>query len=145
MFHNQVGCVIILQAQCTNTHSYITLNSYVKLMHRKLAEFNDCNLSMNGVIFIFIRVMKLCYHQKEYCIGLVTFNPHTWKIYSEISQYTRRDTDNLWTGYQVCIIRDPVGDIVEVIDNSETTRICECECHNSMYKLVGRMQAAINQ
>jgi len=37
------------------------------------------------------------------------------------------------------------GDIVEVIDNSETTRICECECHNSMYKLVGRMQAAINQ
>ena len=37
------------------------------------------------------------------------------------------------------------GDIVEVIDDSKTTRICECECHNSMYKLVSRMQAAINQ
>ena len=37
------------------------------------------------------------------------------------------------------------GDIIEIINNSRNTRICECQCHNSMYKLVGRMQAASNQ
>jgi hypothetical protein len=37
------------------------------------------------------------------------------------------------------------GDIIEIIDDSEMTRICECECHDNMYKLVRRMQAAINQ
>ena len=37
------------------------------------------------------------------------------------------------------------GDIIEIIDNSKTTRICECECNNIMYKLVRRMQPAINQ
>ena len=37
------------------------------------------------------------------------------------------------------------GDIVEIIDDSKITQICECECHNNMYKLVNRMQAAINQ
>ena len=37
------------------------------------------------------------------------------------------------------------GDIIEIINNSRRTRICECQCHNSMYKLVGRMQAASNQ
>ena len=36
------------------------------------------------------------------------------------------------------------GDIIEIINNSRT-RICECECHNSMYKLVRRMQAANKQ
>jgi hypothetical protein len=37
------------------------------------------------------------------------------------------------------------GDIIEGDNDSQSTRICECECHNSMYKLVRRMQAAINQ
>ena len=37
------------------------------------------------------------------------------------------------------------GDIVQPDNDSTSTRICECECHNSMYKLVGRLQAAINQ
>ncbi len=37
------------------------------------------------------------------------------------------------------------GDIIEIIDNSKTTRICECECHNSMYKLVRRMQSISKQ
>ena len=37
------------------------------------------------------------------------------------------------------------GDIVEIIVDSKSTQICDCECHNSMYKLVRRMQASINQ
>ena len=37
------------------------------------------------------------------------------------------------------------GDIIEIINNSRTTRICECQCHDNMYKLVSRMQAANNQ
>jgi len=37
------------------------------------------------------------------------------------------------------------GDIIEIISNSGTTRICECQCHDNMYKLVSRMQAANNQ
>ena len=37
------------------------------------------------------------------------------------------------------------GDIIEIINNSRETRICECQCHDNMYKLVSRMQAANNQ
>jgi hypothetical protein len=37
------------------------------------------------------------------------------------------------------------GDIIEIINNSTTTRICECQCHDNMYKLVSRMQAANDQ
>jgi hypothetical protein len=37
------------------------------------------------------------------------------------------------------------GDIIEIINNSRGTRICECQCHDNMYKLVSRMQAANNQ
>jgi len=37
------------------------------------------------------------------------------------------------------------GDIVEIIVDSKSTQICDCECHNGMYKLVRRMQASINQ
>ena len=34
------------------------------------------------------------------------------------------------------------GAIIEIVDDS--ARICECECHNNLYKLVSRMQAATN-
>jgi DNA-directed RNA polymerase subunit H (RpoH/RPB5) len=34
------------------------------------------------------------------------------------------------------------GDVVEVIYDSKTTKICECQCHNNMYRLIRRMQAA---
>ena len=37
------------------------------------------------------------------------------------------------------------GEIVEMINNSSVTRICECQCHDNTYKLVSRMQAAINR
>jgi len=37
------------------------------------------------------------------------------------------------------------GNIIEIIDDSKSTRICECECHDNMYKLVRMMQAANNQ
>jgi hypothetical protein len=37
------------------------------------------------------------------------------------------------------------GDIVQRDNDSNSTRICECECHNSIYKLMRRMQAEINQ
>ena len=37
------------------------------------------------------------------------------------------------------------GNIIEMINNSRVTRICECQCHDYMYKLVSRMQAANNQ
>ena len=37
------------------------------------------------------------------------------------------------------------GDIIEMINNSSVARICECQCHDNMYKLVSRMQAANNQ
>ncbi len=37
------------------------------------------------------------------------------------------------------------GDIIEMINNSRATRICECQCHDNMYKLVSRMKAANNQ
>lgn len=32
-----------------------------------------------------------------------------------------------------------------MINNSSVTRICECQCHDYMYKLVSRIQAANNQ
>ena len=37
------------------------------------------------------------------------------------------------------------GNIIEIIDDSKSTRICECECHDNMYKLVRMMQAVNNQ
>lgn len=33
----------------------------------------------------------------------------------------------------------------EIFDDSELTRICDCQCHDSMYQLTQRMQAAKNQ
>jgi hypothetical protein len=36
------------------------------------------------------------------------------------------------------------GNIIELINDSSVTRICECQCHDYMYKLVSRMQAANN-
>jgi hypothetical protein len=37
------------------------------------------------------------------------------------------------------------GTIIEIINDSETTKICQCQCHDNMYKLVQRMQAANSQ
>ncbi|MDW3631488.1 MAG: hypothetical protein QOK71_08625 [Nitrososphaeraceae archaeon] len=37
------------------------------------------------------------------------------------------------------------GNIIEMINDTTETRICECQCHDYMYKLVSRMQAANNQ
>jgi hypothetical protein len=37
------------------------------------------------------------------------------------------------------------GVTVESINGSTKTKLCECECHNSMYKLVRRMQISNNQ
>ena len=37
------------------------------------------------------------------------------------------------------------GDIIETINGSKTTKICECQCHNNMYQLIRRMQSANNQ
>jgi hypothetical protein len=34
------------------------------------------------------------------------------------------------------------GNIIETIKDSTVTRICECQCHDNMYKLVSRMHAA---
>jgi hypothetical protein len=35
------------------------------------------------------------------------------------------------------------GAIIEIINGSETTtKMCQCQCHNNMYQLVRRMQAA---
>ena len=36
------------------------------------------------------------------------------------------------------------GNIIELINDSSVTRICECQCHDYMYKLVSRMQAVNN-
>lgn len=33
----------------------------------------------------------------------------------------------------------------EIINNSSTTAICECQCHDNMYKLVSRMNVANKQ
>jgi hypothetical protein len=37
------------------------------------------------------------------------------------------------------------GETVEIINGSKSTKICQCQCHNNMYKLVQRMQAANSQ
>lgn len=37
------------------------------------------------------------------------------------------------------------GDVIEIINGSKSTKICQCQCHNNMYKLVQRMQAANSQ
>jgi hypothetical protein len=37
------------------------------------------------------------------------------------------------------------GEIIEIINDSKSTKICQCQCHNNMYKLVSRMQAANNE
>jgi hypothetical protein len=37
------------------------------------------------------------------------------------------------------------GAIIETINGSQTTKMCECQCHNSMYQLVRRMQASNSQ
>jgi hypothetical protein len=37
------------------------------------------------------------------------------------------------------------GNIIEVINNSNDTRICKCQSHDYMYKLISRMRAANNQ
>ena len=37
------------------------------------------------------------------------------------------------------------GAIIETINGSQKTKICECQCHNSMYQLVRRMQASNSQ
>jgi hypothetical protein len=34
------------------------------------------------------------------------------------------------------------GNIIEVINGSKITNICKCQCHDSMYQLIRRMQAA---
>ena len=34
------------------------------------------------------------------------------------------------------------GAIIEIINGSQTTKMCQCQCHNNMYQLVRRMQAA---
>ena len=40
----------------------------------------------------------------------------------------------------ICVM----GNIIETIKDSTATRICECQCHDNMYKLVSRKQAANN-
>jgi hypothetical protein len=37
------------------------------------------------------------------------------------------------------------GATIETIDGSQITKMCECQCHDSMYKLVQRMQASNSQ
>jgi enolase len=37
------------------------------------------------------------------------------------------------------------GEILEIVNSSKITRICECQCHSSMYQLTRRMQAAKSQ
>jgi hypothetical protein len=37
------------------------------------------------------------------------------------------------------------GHTIETINGSNMTRICECQCHNNMYQLLRRMQAADSQ
>jgi hypothetical protein len=32
------------------------------------------------------------------------------------------------------------GDIIEMAGDSKITKICQCQCHDSMYQLVRRMQ-----
>lgn len=37
------------------------------------------------------------------------------------------------------------GITIETIDDSQITKMCECQCHDNMYKLAQRMQASNNQ
>ena len=37
------------------------------------------------------------------------------------------------------------GVIIETIDGSKITKICECQCHDSVYQLVRRMQISNSQ
>jgi hypothetical protein len=37
------------------------------------------------------------------------------------------------------------GEVIEDNHGSKTTKICECQCHNNMYQLIRRIQAANNQ
>jgi hypothetical protein len=37
------------------------------------------------------------------------------------------------------------GIIIEIISDSKITKICQCQCHDSMYQLVRRMQAVDSQ
>jgi hypothetical protein len=34
------------------------------------------------------------------------------------------------------------GEITDIVDGSKLTKICICQCHNSMYQLVRRMQTS---
>jgi hypothetical protein len=36
------------------------------------------------------------------------------------------------------------GAIIEIINDSQSTKMCQCQCHNNMYQLARRMQAAAN-
>jgi hypothetical protein len=37
------------------------------------------------------------------------------------------------------------GEILEIVNSSKITRICGCQCHDSMYQLTRRMQVAKSQ
>ena len=37
------------------------------------------------------------------------------------------------------------GGILEIVNSSKITRICECQYHDSMYQLTRRMQVAKSQ
>lgn len=37
------------------------------------------------------------------------------------------------------------GNVIEMVNNSSTTRICEYQCHDYLYKLISRMQVANNE
>jgi hypothetical protein len=37
------------------------------------------------------------------------------------------------------------GVIIEIIEGSKITKICECQCHDSIYQLVRRMQISNSQ
>jgi hypothetical protein len=37
------------------------------------------------------------------------------------------------------------GNTIEMVNNSSSTRICESQCHDYLYKLVSKMQVANNQ
>jgi hypothetical protein len=38
-----------------------------------------------------------------------------------------------------------VGEYLDIVNGSKITRICECQCHDNMYQLTRRMQAAKSQ
>jgi hypothetical protein len=37
------------------------------------------------------------------------------------------------------------GVVIEIINDSKVTKICGCQCHNSMYQLIRKTLAVINQ